>query len=344
VLKLNYKKAAILTALLSVLLCVTIVLPGCAPEKNADPVPSPDINKKNSYTSASVEGGSQNGGSFLVCGTSGRLDRVFFDGTVENIPLDTYSDLTQVLISPDITLISGKSGTLLYSRDNAAFTRCDGAGKADILGIAAYRGKYYAATGDGAILSSENGVSWKANTRLTDKPIIAIEAQNLCIMAITADTDIFTSADGKDWASQNYNEAYYGLMDPLAFRSLTGHEDAFILLAHLPGDEGSPVVMLSFDGGELWSIPLTREINDRPPEEFYPITANAARYFGEVLLVACDRGRILTYTDCPSCNLITETTSGDFHCIAVKGDTILAAGDDYEFYILSGESLGTASG
>jgi len=318
--------------------------PGTAPG-NADLAETaPDSIKPSGrapgYYSAEYEGKDANGASFLVCGTNGRLDRIYADGTVENIPLPVSGrDLTQVLISPDITLVSGFSGALVYSRDGKSFIPCDGVGNSDILCITVFRDKYYASTGDGGILISADGVSWSVGAQLTDKPIIAVAADDICIMAVTGDTDIFISEDGENWEMQNYNEIYYGLSIELAFLNLVNLQDIFFLIGYPLEEPDVPNVMLSHSGGEVWSTLMSREINNRPPSDFYPLAVNAVRHFGGALLAACDQGRILAYTDCPTCNTITEVTSSDLRAIAVSDDRVLVVGDDFEFKILSAEDL-----
>jgi len=292
------------------------------------------------YYSAEYEGESENGMSFLACGTYGRLDRIFEDGTVENIPLPVQSkDLTRVLIGSDITLVCGYAGALAYSRDGQVFEHCYGVEKYNILGMTVFQGKYYASTGDGAILSSTDGVSWSVNVQLTDKPLIAIAADNFYIMAVTADTDIIESEDGDNWSLHNYNEIYRGLATELTLLDMVNIDETFIMIGHPLEDPDVPEIMVTYTGGEVWSALVSREINSRPPSDYYPMTISAVRYFEDELLAACDGGRILAYTSCPTCNVLTEISSFDLHCMAINDNTVLAAGEGFEFMVLDAASV-----
>ena len=288
------------------------------------------------YYSAVYAGENEYGAIFLLGGTDGRLDRVFEDGTVENIPLPVEGrDLTTVFVRPEIILVGGYSGALVYSRDGKVFEHGFGVGDFNILDITAFQGKYYASTTCGAVLSSADGVSWVVAAQLSGKPLISIAAASRHILAITGDTDIFNSVDGENWEHQNYNRVYYGLAPELSFRGLVNLYGSFILTAYQPEEPGTPVIMDSRSGGEVWSNIPIRKINERPAFEFYPLTVNAVINFWDDLLVACDNGKILTLDSCATCHQLTEVSSFNLHSIAVSENIIIIAGDNFEFMILN---------
>lgn len=324
---------------LYILICsilITLVMAGC--DNSTGTLSSLEF--KSGYHDAEYEGMTDKGAAFLACGTGGRLDRIFEDGTVENIPLPVGDkDLTKVLITKDLTLVGGESGALVYSRDGKEFKPSKGVGEEHLLGLTQFKGKYYACTYSGKILSSSNGVSWKVGKKLTDKPLIAIAANSSFLMAITEDTDIFQSEDGVDWDTQNYNTEYYNLAEQQSFQNIVNLGENMYVLGCSYENPNDPSVMFSTDGGDIWIYVDSVEINNRPPEEFYPLTIYSVRFFGNELLAACDRGRILTFTDCPSCNTIANISNVDLRCIAVSENIVLAAGDDFEFSVLSAEEL-----
>ena len=98
-----------------------------------------------------------------------------------------------------------------------------------------------------------------------------------------------------------------------------------------------PSVMFSSDGGDIWIYVDSMEINNRPPEEFYPLTIYSVRFFGNELLAACDGGRLLAFTDCPSCNTIADISNVDLRCIAVSEPSYWPR-DDLSFAVLSAGS------
>lgn len=288
------------------------------------------------YTSVIFEGESEKGISFLVCGTDGRLDRIFADGTLENIPLPVGDkSLTSVLKGDGITLVGGISGALVYSQDGKEFKLSKGAEGEHILGMAQFKGEYYACTYGGNILSSKDGISWKTVKRMIDKPLIGIAADENYIMAITNDTNVFISADGKDWDQQNYNEVYGGLAERLSFSSLLNLDGSFIVLGYPVERPDEPYIMFTVDAGETWMYNSLVEINGKPSEEYFPMKINSLRFFEGETLAACDGGRILTITSCPTCNIISDASSAtDLRCMEIYGDTLLVAGTDFMFEIL----------
>jgi len=309
-------------------------------KKDVETIPAPENNKKNSYLSASVENDSPNGSTFLTCGTNGRLDRIFADGTIENIPINTKADLTQVLIDPNVTLISGRSGTLLYSRDGKVFQNCTGVIKADILGLAVFRGKYYACTSNGSILESGDGVSWKQNAKLGSKAIISIRANDDYIIAITAETDIYISENGTDWDSENFNATYENYYEKYVFTKLECLGISFVVLGYPESDHGYPMIMFSDSGGELWVFNYPEEINDLPLHYYLPLTINAlCDYMEDEVMAACNNGRLLALASCSVCNLMMTTPNPDFRAITAGEDKILIVGNDYAYLVLSIEDL-----
>lgn len=283
----------------------------------------------------------EKGAAFLACGTGGRLDRIFEDGTLENIPLPVGErNLTNLLIDESITLVGGLSGALVYSHDGKEFKPSIGAEKESILGLAEYKDKYYACTFGGNILSSADGITWETGERFTRKPLIAIATDGTYIMAITNDTDIFKSEDGVNWEQQNYNEAYEGLVEEQSFINMVNLNGFIYILGKSIENPDAPSVMFTVDGGENWMYTASHMLNDRSPDEFYPLTVYSLRVFGENMLAACDRGRVLTFTDCPSCNRIMETSNTtDLRCIAVNDSNVLVAGDDFGFAVLTANDL-----
>ena len=293
------------------------------------------------YYYAVYEGMTDKGAAFLACGTGGRLDRIFEDGTLENIPIPVAGkDLTKVLIDQNTILVCGGSGAMAYCRIGEDFVTSKGTGNEHIMDLVQFNGKYYACTDSGKILTSADGMKWKTGVQLTNKPVIAVVANDASIMAITGDTDIFSSTDGQNWDSRNYNKIYDGFAEKLSFRSLACIGDSFFVLGYPPENPDVPTVMFTYDDGESWMNVVSTKINDEPPSVFYPLTVNALCSFGDVMLAACDRGRVLTFTECPSCNTVKEVSKADLRCIAVSGnDVVFVAGDNFEFAVLTADDL-----
>ncbi len=329
--KIHKKLCLYLTASL-----ILAVLSGCGYTGAASP---PALTQ--GYYNAEYEGMTEKGAAFIACGTDGRLDRIYEDGAVEHLPIPAGDKhLTSVLAGEGMTIVGGMNGALFYSLDGKAFETAGGAGGEHILGLTRFKEKYYASTFGGKILSSGDGISWKAGRWLTDEPIIAIAADSSCIMAITGGTDILKSEDGENWTLTNYNEIYQGLAATQVFTNMVNLDGRFIVIGHEPEFPGIPIIMYTSDGGEIWSYVMSNEINSLPPQEFYPLTVSDVCFWGGEMLAACNGGRILTYTDCPTCNLIMDASSAaDLRCIAIGGDTVFVGGDNYQYELLDAADL-----
>lgn len=289
------------------------------------------------YTSTIFEGESEKGSSFLACGTGGRLDRIFADGTLESVPLPVGDKSLTCILKGDngTTLVGGLYGTLVYSQDGKEFQLSDGVEGEHISGITQFKGEYYACTFGGNILSSKDGVSWATVKRMIDKPLIGIAADDNYIMAVTKETDVFVSTDGKDWDLQNYNEVYGVLAERLSFSGLLSIDGSFIILGRPEERPDEPTVLFSVDAGVTWMNSTITKINGQPLEEACPLTINSLRSFEGEMLSACDGGRILTLTSCTTCNVISDASNAaDLRCMEIYGNTILVAGTDFEFEIL----------
>lgn len=292
------------------------------------------------YTASVVEGVTEEGPTFLACGSGGRLDRIFADGTLENIPLPVGDkNLTSILRVKGMTLVGGVSGAFAYALDGRDFELVSGVEQEDILGITQFKNRFYACTYSGKLLVSNDGMRWSVMKKLTDKPLIGIAADNNFIMTVTNDSDIFKSIDGDTWDEQNYNELYEGLSESLYFTGILNLNGNFIIFGHDPYNPDAPIVISSSSGGEVWSTGTLRKINNADPGEFYPLEINSACYFGGELMTVCSGGRVLTFTDCPTCNMLVEIKESDLRCISIAQDVVLIAGDNFEFDVLPAKDL-----
>ena len=321
-----------------------LLLTGCGATHNEDLVKAYKnlaSDYRSGYKNAIFEGAGQGGESFLACGTNGRLDRIYADKTVENIPIDVDGkELTQIYTDSNITLVSGLSGVLLYSRDNREFSPCSGINDASITGLTNFKGAYYACTLDGSILKSSDGISWKLNANLIEKSLIAIASNENNLMAITSDTDIFVTEDAENWTSENFNKTYEGLYEKYTFTNLVTVDYPFYILGYSTENPDTPLVIYSDSAGEVWLFESFTEINKMPIDEHLPLRLNSLTYcFEGQALAPCNNGRVFTLTTCFKCHLISDVADVDLRAISVGDNTMLAVGDDFEFVVLTSASL-----
>ena len=315
---------------LSVFICGILLLvtfTGCESGDLADLT----ISENPGYTYTTYDGMSEKGDVFLACGTNGRFDRIYTDNTVENVPIDSDMDLTQILKWSNITLISGRAGTLLYSIDGQSFSSCGITSNRDILGITHFKDRFYACVSDGSLFASDDGISWRLSAQPTKKPIIAIGSNDVYCMAITADTDIIITEDGITWDLQNFNEVYDGFYEKYEFTNLLALGMSIFILGFPAEDPDCPMVMFSDSGGEVWMFKTLDEINNEEPRSYFPMRINSICSFDGELYGACSGGRVVTISSCSSCNLVADVATADLRSIAVSEGAALAVGDDFQF-------------
>ena len=324
-----------LSVLLFITLILFIVIFVIGSNNGADDMNNDAPYYNDGYLSSAFEGVSNNKEAFLLCGSDGRIDRVYADGSIENIATPVDSVLTSVFAAADITLISGASGVLMYSFDGITFKLCNKVTKSDILGLTEFQNMYYACTRDGAVLISDDGISWRKQSAFNDNAIISIASNEKYLFAITAETDIFISQDGQNWSEQNFNDEYDGYYPKYVFTKLVNLGPSFFILGYNAEAPGVPLIMFSDSAGEVWLFKTLAEINDKPPEEFYPLSVNNICVFDDQLVAACSGGLLLTITDCPTCNTVSNTSSADLYTMSLSGEHIVVAGEDFKFVVLN---------
>ncbi len=232
-----------------------------------------------------------------------------------------------------ITLVCGENGTLLYSRDGQAFEQIKLKGSGTVSGVAAFGGRFFAGAGNGQIFVSEDGKAWEAHQTGTDNDILAIAATDQCLMAITAETDLLTSFDGERFEHINFNLEYEDYYDPRTFGGLCSLGNTLFVFGQMLDNPGEPYVMYT-ETADVWFFKLLTTVNGEAFTEQMPITVRTVGISGDQLVAVCDRGRLLTITECTECHRISEAGDADWSRIAMGGGTALLVGRDYRFELL----------
>jgi len=273
-------------------------------------------------------------GCFLVVGTNGRLDKISPDKKVEKLSSPaSETNLTDIWSDGEITLVTGENATILYSSDYQQFYKCEIGINSDIFGLTYFNGIYLACAENGVVLTSGEGKQWSAEQLPTEHDIVSIAANHQYIMAVTRESDILISTDGQNWQHENFNTTYKGYYDPYLFSSIIGIGETFFIFGQLSDEPGRPVILYS-DTGEVWTQQPLAAINEQMPENSFPLTLNAVAYDADQMLAACDKGRLLTITNCAVCNELTEISDKDLCALAYGDGKLLAAGADFYFEIL----------
>ena len=90
-------------------------------------------------------------------------------------------------------------------------------------------------------------------------------------MAITSESDVFTSNDGKIWKHSNFNTTYAGYYEPCKFTNISSLGDTFCITGYQDKTPGKPYIIYS-ETGEVWMEKPLSEINHKAPDDQYPLT------------------------------------------------------------------------
>ncbi|WRS27713.1 rhodanese-like domain-containing protein [Oscillospiraceae bacterium MB08-C2-2] len=278
------------------------------------------------------------GNYFLAAGTAGRLDQIDQNGKSKTLPLPTQASLLDIHSQNGLTLICGEKGTLLYSRDLKTFQQANIDESGTIFQVTEFNGRYYAAAEKGRLWISQDGQNWQSKTLETDNDIIAIASNSYGLMAITGKTDLFTSADGENWKAINFNEAYNGYYDRRSFTGLSSLGDSLFIYGQMEDNPGEPFIMFT-DAADVWFFKALTSVNGEEFSEQLPLEMRAVGLLGDQLLIVCDRGRLLTITECTVCHQMSEADGSEWNSIAMGDSQVLLVGKNFEFKILDENSV-----
>ena len=128
---------------------------------------------------------------FIACGTGGRVDKIAMDGEVTTLDSGTTEKLTCVYTEGPNVLVSGTNGTLLLSNDaGESFRQVKTGATGTLNACTAYKDVLYAAGEDGVIYR-QGSAGWKKVPMETNHEIVSIVSTNYCVVAITAETDVY---------------------------------------------------------------------------------------------------------------------------------------------------------
>ncbi len=276
------------------------------------------------YTAAA-----QLGDGFIACGTGGRIDSISLDGDVTTLESGTTEKLTDVFTEGDNVLVSGTNGTLLLSNDaGKTFRKVNTGAKCNLNAAAAYEDCLYTAGEDG-IIYRQGAAGWKKISMETDHAIISMAATNYCIVAITAETDVYYSEDGEQWEYMNFNEDYEGLYPSYVFTKAVGAGETFFVLGCHADNPELPLIMFT-ETTQVWMQKEMMKINDEPVTGEENIHIHDICFNVDQIVGAIDDGRILAITECSVCNEEMQLDEQkDLWATAAQESAVLVCGEDF---------------
>jgi len=271
-------------------------------------------------------------GGFLAAGTGGRVDRVA-DGKTVSLKSGVSADLAGIWTDGSGALLCGAGGTVLEYAGGGLRTLRSGGG--DLTGITKFGGLTIASAKNGKLLVSQDGEAWETVKLPTERDIVSVAADGQYAMALTAETDVFLSADGRTWTHDNYNDTYRGLCEACVFTKALAFGDSLFVLGHKTADPGVPVILYT-ETGEVWMTKTLAAIDGEAPEKAWPLTIGGMTLQDDQFLAACSGGRLLTVPDCAKCCKLTALTDHDLRAVAAGDGKILAAGEAFFLETIDG--------
>lgn len=270
------------------------------------------------------------GDGFLAAGTGGRLDKIRADGEVTPLEVPTKENLLDIFHQEGLTLVCGENGTLLYSREGQPFQQSFVKETGAISQLAAFQGRFYACADKGRILVSDDGQTWTAQKIEIDSDFLGIAANEQCLMAVTRETDLLTSTDGQEWKTINFNEKYDGFYDRRTFTGICSLGDTLFIYGQMEDRPGEPYVMFT-EAADVWFFKALTNINGKEFSNFMPLSIRAVGLVGDQLAAVCDKGRLLTITECTVCNQMSESEGAQWNDIAMRDGQVLLVGQDFQW-------------
>ncbi len=272
---------------------------------------------------------------FLACGTGGRLDFISADGKSSPLESGTTEDLLCVFAQGSLVMVSGAKGTLLVSEDSGqSFRAMDLGTQKDLNGAVSFKNTHFAAGEDGLIYRQKAGV-WEALQMEAENEIISLITINDYIVAITAQTDVYISADGEHWEYQNFNEVYAGLYPTYVFTKAVGAGESFFVLGYETENSSQPVIMYTEDG-ETWLQELIGKVNDEYPSDEMDLIVNDVCFTEGKIIGAQDGGKVLCLVDCFVCHEQKQLSAKyDLKATAARQEGVLLCGENFYTHVTS---------
>ncbi|NLK88220.1 MAG: hypothetical protein GX279_12145 [Clostridiaceae bacterium] len=278
------------------------------------------------------------GAVFMAVGSNGRIDRIMPDKTVISSPAVTKACLNGAASMDGIDVAVGDGGVILAAKDGGDFRKVKSGTGRSLYSVAAFNGTFWAAGAGGTLLYSSDGEHWKSMKTGIKKSILSIAAnENMC-MAIAGEGLILMSADGKEWDVLDYNTFYKGYTEPCFFRSVSACGDTFFITGRYQNYPQTPAI-LSSETGEIWREHIFNRINEEPAAEYYPLEVNAVAVDWDQLVAACNGGKLLTVTECITCNRLDVLCEENINGL-VSADGLLAlVGDGFWYDIRKSDAF-----
>ena len=323
--------------MLALLLALSLLLScgGCARNAGKDTqTEAPADDEPAGYTAAAALAD-----GFIACGSGGRVDRIAIDGTVTTLESGTDVRLNSVFTAGETVLIAGDGGTLLRSDDAGVTFRLEDCGASgDLNGAILYRGAAYAAGEDGAVYRQSSG-GWEKLQMASDHEIVSLTATGRRIVAVTAETDVYSSEDGENWDYRNFNEFYTGRYPACVFTGAAGNGDTFYVYGSQADNPGLPMILLS-ETGQAWTQKELTKINDEPVTGEEGIVIHGIAFNVDQIVGVLDGGRILSITECSVCNEQMQLDEQkDLRAAAVQEAGVLVCGEDFYSHVVDGKQI-----
>lgn len=266
----------------------------------------------------------------FLAGTSGRIVYYEAAGNAASLNNSFPDNINSILVYDSLIFAAGDNGTLLFAEDGDKFTRLVTGSSVDINEITIFKDLLVAGADNGSILVSSDGKTCGAMNTGAEGNILSISANKSFCIGVTDKGEIIKSTDGFNWQVTRFNKEYAGYYRPCVFRKVLVTENRIVIAGQY--DDGSPAVMLS-SLGSVWTERILNYETDNGEYRMLICQINDIAYdiAGDQFILACDNGEIMFLPSCTKCNMLRIVSDKDINGIALSGEWMFLAGEDYSF-------------
>ncbi|MDR1136263.1 MAG: hypothetical protein LBL49_08825 [Clostridiales Family XIII bacterium] len=315
---------------LSFIVAMSMIFAGCSSQSDAQT----DTGAEGYRAVASADD------CFIAVGTGGRIDRINFDDSYETYESAITETLNAVDCYNGVYFAVGNNGTIVSSSSSeVSFGKKSSGTREDLLAAAGFKGGFFAAGRGGLLLRSVDGDKWNKVDINVENDIVTMAANDGYLFALTREGQIISSIDGETFSVQNYNEEFEGYNEyKYWFENITSLGETFFITGSLQGYEDVPMIMMS-STGEVWMPRAISEINDKPSADFLPLKLGQVGIGGGELVAPVNGGRIISITDCSSCNILRDVDNAEITGLAYDVDWVMLVGEGFWFDCVESDSL-----
>jgi len=265
---------------------------------------------------------------FIAAGSDGRIDWISLSGRILKTEKFPGEKLNTLLYADEMLIAGGDFGLILVSASGAGFKKVESGTTKNIRSLTLFKGLIIAGTDDGGIISWDGKGNFRKNQVAVKGNIVSVSARISDLYGVTDEGEIIHSTDGVSWNISDFNKVYSGYYKPCYFTKVLLTDNRIAVVGYR--NDGSAALYLSTQG-TVWTERSLNYTDETGATGYLEDTPNDISYDAteDQLFIACNKGKLISIPSCAHCNRLMVVSASDLSGIAVNGDTVLVAGDDF---------------